>query len=955
MAGLFSTPSYLNEVQIPSSFPSPEDSVKFQAFSNRHDYVWQGDLPSLFAGIFEFSPYLTRLIEKNTAFLFEAQGADIHSLCQDIFTEIRNWDYADEAAFMAALRQAKAKIALLTALADIGGQWTLEQVTDILSRFADICCSAALECAWSYYEARGDLKGTVQGYFALALGKLGGYELNYSSDIDLVILFDERQLPYTGRKSPGDCAVRLTKKLVSLLQDRTEDGYVFRVDLRLRPDPGATAVAVSIQAAEIYYQSLAQTWERSAYIKARYICGDESCAQDFLEIMRPFIWRRHLDFAAIDDIHAMKARVHEHHAHKSINCAGHDVKLGIGGIREIEFFAQIHQLITGGRRADLQVRPTLKTLKALQDAGDISNQIYDDLKSAYVFFRTVEHRLQMVDDQQTHHIPTQEEDLQSISQFLGFSGTKAFEEEITSFLKQTHAHYEAFLPSQSSTSPSIASIKKKFPDDQLVDDLIERWRNGRYRALRTARSQQLLEAVLGDLLQAFADTTHPDHSLKRFDSFLSQLPSGVQLFSLFKTNPRLLTLISNIMGQAPALADQLSRRPALLESFLSADFFSDVPETEMLCDDLKSYLRLGQGYEDVLDRARIWLNERRFQLGVLMLEQLLDPISAARSLSRLADACVKTLLPAVEDEFSRSAGRIKDGVFAVMAMGGYGAHALTYSSDLDLVFLYDCPDGAQSEDGRRAFSASQYYSNLSQRLISALSVMTAEGRLFEIDMRLRPSGRAGIIAVSLNAFENYQNEEAWSWEHMSLTKARLITASSGLVEKFEKRLSHIIAQTHPEAKLKTDMRAMRQRYDEEFKDNSLWALMTTPGGLSDANWVVQLLLLSHGLAALNKTEFPRQLQDLGNKDILRAHEVQRLETAWKILFQARALKRLLLGSSKSIEEAEELTKLSLAKLLGHANFNESCKAIAQAKKDVAEIFEKYIGYPKRAEQSDETE
>jgi len=904
-------------------------------------------MPQLLAGIFEFSPYLTRLVEKNTDFLLNAQTTDLTALCTEIFDNLRATDanIQDDKSIMARLRDAKAKVALLTALADIGGLWSLDQVTYILSQLADISCLVTLQYAWSHYEKRGDLEGPIQGFFVLALGKLGGYELNYSSDIDLVILFDDERFPYTGRKSAGDCAVRITKKLVSLLQDRSEDGYVFRVDLRLRPDPGATPVAVSVQAAEIYYQSLAQTWERSAFIKSRYICGDEISAQRFLGIMHPFIWRRHLDFAAIDDIHAMKARVHEHHAHKTIACAGHDIKLGIGGIREIEFFAQIHQLITGGRRADLQIKPTLKTLEALMQAGDISESLHEDMSKAYIFYRSVEHRLQMVDDQQTHLIPSNDKDLERFSCFLGFQTAQTFAIDLMAHLSRVHKHYEAFLPSEQSEAPSLATLKASFPDEALVDDIVERWRNGRYRALRTARAQHLLEAVLNDILLAFSETIHPSHSLKRFDSFLSQLPAGVQLFSLFKTNPKFLHLISNIMGQAPALADQLARRPALLESFLSADFFQDVGNTSELCDDLRAFLRLAQGYEDLLDRIRIWLNERRFQLGVLILEGLLDPISAAKSLSRLADACVQTLLPEVMEEFSHSAGHIQDGSFAVIAMGGYGAHALTYSSDLDLVFLYQCPEDATSKGGRRSFSASQYYSNLSQRLISALSIMTAEGRLFEIDMRLRPSGRAGIIAVSLSAFENYQSEEAWSWEHMSLTKARLIAVSTGMKDIFRERLSPIISQQHDIDKLRADMQTMRQRYDEEFKDNDLWSLMTAPGSLSDANWSVQLLLLGHGLARLGCTEFADQLNVLKGANILSANEAQSLYDAWNMLFRARALKRLLLGPEATLDATEELIKLSLAKLLGHANFEESCDAIAKAKTDIANVFAKHIGYP----------
>lgn len=946
MAALFQTPQFLSQLKAPASYPSPRDSLKFQNFCASNAQNWNDEVARIFAGLFEFSPYLSRLLEKNVDFLHDNKDVELHEISETILSSLRsNCVDASEAEVITELRKAKGRVALLTALADIGGLWSLEEITRTLSEFADVACELALQNIWSQFQLKGEVEGDLSGFFILALGKLGGRELNFSSDIDIITIFDNDSFPYCGRKSAGDCAVKMTRKLTSLLQDRTEDGYVFRVDLRLRPDPGATPVAVSAQAAETYYQSMAQTWERSAFIKARYCAGDRTCADKFLKRLHPFIWRRHLDFAAIDDIHAMKARVHEHHAHKDMSFAGHDVKLGIGGIREIEFYAQIHQLISGGRRPDLQIRPTLETLLALSKAGDISSAVWEDLRRAYVLYRTLEHRLQMIDDQQTHKIPTDAAQISAFSHFAGYSDQSALEQQFLIQLQTTHGHYEKLLPEAQSDTSNLAQIKEEFPDPGYIDHVIESWRSTRYRALRTARAQQLLEQLLPDLLRAFSQAADPELSLKRFDSFLSQLPAGVQLFSLFKANPKLLQLVSNIMGYAPALAEQLARRPVLLESFLSVDFFSDLAETDILREDLKVYLHLARDYEDILDRTRIWVNERRFQIGVLMLEGLLDPISASQSLTRLADACVQVLLPEVIADFKESAGMITNGQFIILALGGYGAKALTYTSDLDLVFLYECPEEASSQGGRRSFAANQYYSRLSQRLISALSVLTAEGRLFEIDMRLRPSGRAGIIAVSLNAFENYQDEDAWSWEHMSLTKARPIAVSADLRGKIEDSLDTILSGKRSYDELKNDIRAMRERYDQEFKDEGLWSLMTAPGGLSDANWLVQALLIGHGKAKAFQTEFETQIEAIRRANLLPKHDCTTLFEAWTILFKARALKRLLLGPEAEIEKAPDVIKQGLAKLLGHASFQESCNAIAQAKMDIARIFNEQIGYP----------
>lgn len=897
-----------------------------------------------------FSPYLARLIRREEAFLEQAYQTSAYRLCaQEIAAmEADVAGLEDEALIKARLRQAKSRIALITALADIGGIWPLEAVTAILSDLAEAACRVALSAAWRNLARRGELAEKEAGFFILALGKLGGRELNYSSDIDLILLFDSNHFPSSGKRTPSDCAVRLTRKIADYLQDRTADGYVFRVDLRLRPDPGSTPVAMSIAAAESYYQSIGQTWERSAFIKARPIAGDQQAADKFLEHLRPFIWRRHLDFAAIDDIHTMKARIHEHHQHSGIGFAGHDIKLGLGGIREIEFFAQIHQLISGGRRNDLQIRPTLGVLKALMDAGDISQSVYDDLRAAYYFFRQVEHRLQMVNDQQTQTLPENRDELTKFAQFMGYSDLAAFKSDTLEHLTRVHAHYEELLPDDEKKPAVEAPLLAGFTDEQAAQTIIETWRSGRYRALKTARARGLLEKVFHNLLTAFSTTADPDLALKRFDQFLAQLPAGVQLFSLFNANPKLLNMVAKIMGTAPALAEQLTRRPVLLDSVLSHDFFAPLPDTKTLLEELNEQLALAHSFEEVLDRARIWVNERRFQLGVLSLEGLSTPIATGDCLTRLADATLQALFPHILSEFEHSAGEIPGGSFAILGLGGYGAKALTYTSDLDLVFLYDCPADSHSSGGRSELSANQYYSRLSQRVISALTVLTGEGRLFEIDMRLRPSGRAGIIAVSLDAFTRYQAEEAWSWEHMTLTKARIIVAPSPFRDQIEAAIRHILSQKRDRQTLIKDVQDMRRRYDQEFKPDGRWHLNSAHGGLADLNWVVQTKLLENGLtSAFEASTMEDQLRLLATHDVLEKAETDRLTNAWRLLFSARAIRRLLLGPKGEVEKAPDAVKRTLAKLLGDASFKASCERLDGTLAEVAAIFARHIGYPEK--------
>ena len=588
-----------------------------------------------------------------------------------------------------------------------------------------------------------------------------------------------------------------------ILDERTGDGYVFRTDLRLRPDPRSTPLAISVPAALTYYETVGQNWERAALIKARPVAGDLIAARHFLAELQPFVWRKNLDFAAIEDIHSIKRQIQAHKGGGRIAVEGHDIKTGRGGIREIEFFAQTQQLIWGGRMRALRVGPTCAALRALAATGRIDAAACDALIDHYRFLRRVEHRLQMVEDAQTHRLPSDRAGIARLAVFLGYKDPDGFVAELRARLGAVEKHYaELFEEAPSLAGPgnlvftgteddpeTLATLARLgFAEPAQVAAMVRGWHHGRIRATRSQRAREILTEFVPELLRVFGGTAHPDTAILRFDRFLSQLPAGVQLFSLFHANPGLFSLVADIMAEAPLLAESLAHRPALLDAVLTAEFSARLPGRDGLADDLAALLSGARGFEDMLDLLRRWTNERRFQVGVQLLRRTIDGNEAGAALADIADAGLAALLPAVAADFARAHGEVPGGAFAIVAMGRLGSREMTLASDLDLILIYDAPDDVRrAPTGPRPLAVSAYYARLSQRLISAMTAPTAEGRLYEVDMRLRPSGESGPIASSLAAFAQYQREAAWTWEHMALTRARPIAGDPALARTSRRR------------------------------------------------------------------------------------------------------------------------------------------------------------------------
>jgi [glutamine synthetase] adenylyltransferase / [glutamine synthetase]-adenylyl-L-tyrosine phosphorylase len=742
-----------------------------------------------------------------------------------------------------ALRRAKGDIALAVAIADLSGLWSLEQVTRALSDFADMALDRAVEAAL----AERDAPNT--GFSVLALGKLGSHELNYSSDVDLILLYDPDVIPVREREDHAEAAARIARRIVQIMEAPTAAGYVFRTDLRLRPMPEATPPALPFHAAESYYQSEALTWERVAFIRARACAGDVLRGEAFLAAIRPFVWRRSLDYTAIRDIQAVSLRIRDHYEAGQAVGPGFDLKRGRGGIREIEFYAQIHQMVWGGRDPGLRTGDTLAALAALARAGRIDAHLADRLGNAYRWLRTAEHRFQMRADEQTHVVPTGAAQRNAATTLSGFTDWPAMERRLKCETQVVADAYDMLITEaggeHAPTDPAAlkAWLKQLGVKPMGLAPLIERWRTGQFRALRSESARAAFEALLPGLLRTLAEAGDPVQAAQRFDTFLTQLPAGLQFFALLQANPRLLPLLGQLLGITPVLANALAREPALIDVLLTDGAFAPLPDADVLLRDLRA--RAGNGeVEDVLDRVRRWTGEHRFQVGAQLIEAMVDPLIAARSLSDLADAALEVLAATVARAFAVQHGKVPGGELLVLAMGRYGGGRLSHASDLDLVYLFTGDFDAVS-DGAKPLAATAYFNRLATRLTAALSAPTAAGALYEVDTRLRPSGTQGLLAISVDSFAKYQREAAWTWEHLALTRARVVAGDAATVTPV---IDEILDRPRDAATLRKDVLAMRGDIDAAKPGQGLWDVKLGKGGLIDIEFITHFLQLRDHIA-----------------------------------------------------------------------------------------------------------
>ena len=871
------------------------------------------DLRKLITGTAGSSPYLADLLRRETAWVTTAlRGPD--AAITSLLAGVGNIAEADLAA---DLRRDKRRIAVLTALADLAGIWPLEKVTQILTDFADAAVQVTITTLVAAEVRRGKITASddpanAAGMVVLAMGKMGAGELNYSSDIDLICLFDETRFDPDDYHDVRAAFIRVTRKMTAVLSDVRGGGYVFRTDLRLRPDPSVTPVCLSAEAAERYYESVGRTWERAAFIKARVCAGDKAAGARFLETLRPFVWRKHLDFAAIQDAHDMRLKIREH---KGLNGAlvleGHNIKLGRGGIREIEFFTQTRQLIAGGRDQTLRPRGTRDGLDRLAQAGWIAAETAAQLYDHYRFLREVEHRLQMMNDAQTQTLPQDDAGFARLAALMGV-GVDALRDDLMTRIEAVNRLTDDFF------APDAPA---PLADPDWGSAITSQW--PRYPALRSARATEIFARLKPEILRSLQDADKPDEALGQFDRFLASLPAGVQLFALFEANPQLMKLIVDICATAPALAQYLGRNAGVLDAVIGGAFFSDWPGVASLQAELAATLSASPDYEAQLIAARRWAKEWHFRVGVHFLRGLIDAAQAGVQYAQLAEAVIAALWPVVAAQFSEKHGAMPGRGGAVVAMGSLGLGQLTATSDLDLIMIYDA-QGIDGSQGPRPLPTRTYFARLTQALVTALTAPMSEGRLYEVDMRLRPSGRQGPVATSFAAFKDYQKTQAWTWEHLALTRARAIAGDPSLLSEFEVFRRNLLREKSHNPTIAADVIDMRRRLSEAKPAQNAQDVKNGPGHLQDIALFAQAIALKSGDGA---AAIPAQLQSGVAAGLLDAADADELSQHAQLWWNVQTASRLLANDRFEMTSLGEGAKRLLLRVTDHASIPELAEAL----------------------------
>ncbi len=925
---------------------------------------WDGRDPAraLIEGVAGCSPYLARLIARHPEMARAALASSLRqSLERVVSAAWKASEEVEQSAHMKALRLAKSDAALSFALGEIAGAWTTMEATDALSQFADACAGSAMRIALRQatrlgFRATDEARPEIGcGVVALAMGKHGAFELNYSSDIDLVILFDSASDALGGREESKRVAVAVARAIVKILNDQTADGYVFRTDLRLRPDPGVSAAAVSINAAETYYESYGQNWERAAFIKARSAAGDLPLGDEFIRRLRPFIWRKFLDFAAIEEIHAVMRQIHAGKGAGDFDFFGHDLKRGRGGIREIEFYVQAQQLIGGGKNPAFRARATLEAMAALASAGVVAGETADALSERYRYLRKVEHRLQMIADEQTHRIPQTEVEASRLAAFLGEPSLPALEARLGEVFRSTHRLTTPFFQPETRATATIGPLSFTGVDNdpatiatlralgferpEQVADSFRRWHAGETRATRSARARTLLAKIAPQLIEALARAGSPDDAFAAFDGFLRGLPAGVQIFSLFLNRPDVFERLVRIMALSPYLAREVARRAYLAEALIESRWPEPAPSEAEL--EAKLAVRLGAAdhYEAVLSAVRRWASEESLSVSAQLLVGAIAPDAAAERFTQIAETSLRALFDAAKNESERLFGVI-DGTIAIVALGRLGARAMTAASDVDLMFIYEAGDGARAS-GEAALDAVTYYARLVRRFLAAVTTPTEEGVLYDVDMQLRPSGAKGPAAVSLASFRHYYANEAWTWEKMALTKARVFAGDPALGARIMAAVDQTLAAPREAAATARDVEAMRQRLRSAKPGLGPWDLKNAVGGFIEADFTVQYLILAHvsGMDAATRRDRGSAIRALRDRGALAPDAAAVLANAHVVLESIQQMSRAATGGVFAPGAAGDAVRRLMAALLDADEITDAEARLISLEAGVRSVYE----------------
>ncbi len=900
----------------------------------------------LLESIFSNSPFLTQCALGDVRFLRQVLGEGPDTALADISSRLKD-ELAremDRDRLMRELRLARRRVALLVALADITGHWPLERVTQALSDFADAALSAAISHLLLEAAGKGDLvlsdphfPEDGAGYVALAMGKHGARELNYSSDIDLIILYEPMKVDYRGSRSVQETFIRMTRRLVQIMQDRTADGYVARVDLRLRPDPGSSQVAIPCAAAQAYYTARGENWERAAMIKARPAAGDLALGRHFLDELTAFVWREQMDFWMIRDIQAIKQRINAERGGGEIEFLGHNVKLGRGGIREIEFFAQTQQLIFGGRDPYLRCLRTVEALTTLAEAGCIDDRVADELTEAYEFLRQLEHRLQMVADQQTQTLPGDAAEMTRLAGFMGFDDVDDFRGTLFHHLHRVEAHYSEFFEDAADPATPLAlDLNGDMPNDQSIAllgeigfaapapafDQLQRWHDGGLPATRDPRGLKLLQALIPRILESVAKRTDPDGVLDRFGEFLVGLRAGVRCLSLLSANPAQLELLVEIVATAPALTDLVCRQPDRLEGALSAGAHNPLPERRLLFADSAEALGKATDLQSAVEIAAIWANDHRFQIAVGVLRHAIDATDAGHVLSDIADAMVHHLHDRLARELARELAGDDGppgGDMVILGYGPYGARELAVCSPLEILFVHD-------EDQ----AAASFYPRLARRLTTVLSARTASGPICEIELGPSPWGARGPIVTSFDAFEVHLGDDASGEQLRALAQARVVSGPTELAERIVDAIRNRLTQGSDRSIFRAD----------HADATGFWDLRRRRGGLGDLDGLVRELQRRHAPANpdLMAVPIPVALAGLGALGLIDEPRLKRLIDAYHLFRQLDNMLAVVVGTGFERLSTSAGAKSVLVRAADAPDFAALSQAVEDAARTVLAAF-----------------
>ncbi|QKT03233.1 bifunctional [glutamate--ammonia ligase]-adenylyl-L-tyrosine phosphorylase/[glutamate--ammonia-ligase] adenylyltransferase [Ectothiorhodospiraceae bacterium 2226] len=867
----------------------------------------------------------------------EAVQAALAEALQGVPDEARG-----EAELGEALRRARRRVWMQLALRDIAGVAPLEEVVAALSAFADAAIGAALARLYRWQCAElgtpCDAGGRPQHMVVLGMGKLGGGELNFSSDVDLIFAYPEEG---ETRGGPGraraneEFFTRLGRRLIGLLSQPTPEGFVFRVDVRLRPFGDSGPLALSFDALEQYYQVHGREWERYAMLKARPLTGDPEDVRQLMALLRPFVYRRYLDFGSFESLREMKQLINQEVRRKGMD---ENVKLGAGGIREVEFIAQAFQLIRGGREPELQERSLLVILERLAALNYLPHYVAEALRASYRFLRRTEHRVQQFADQQTHALPQDPEGRARLAYGMGYASWEAFAAELASHRGRVHEqfaqvfeapqtrHAEAdeldlagvWLDTLEPAAAESALQAAGFADPAAARARLTGLREGHTGRSLSGRGRTRLERLMPLLIGAVGQAEEPDRTLGRVVHLIEVIAQRTAYLALLVENPMALSQLVRLCSASSWVTSLLAQHPLLLDELLDPRALYAPPDKAAMAAELRARLaRLDpEDLEQRMDALRHFKQAQTLRVAAADVAAAMPLMVVSDHLTWLAEVVLDEVLELAWGHLVARHGRpvcsadgtVCDKGFAIVAYGKLGGIELGYGSDLDVVFVHGGDDDARLTEGDRPIPNAQFFARLGQRIIHLLTAHTAAGVLYEVDLRLRPSGASGLLVTGLDALAEYQRSEAWTWEHQALVRARVVAGDPLIADGFGKVRAEVLSRARDAAALREDVRAMRARMREALAAPAAagFDLKQGAGGIADIEFMVQYGVLSWAHkhpALLRYTDNIRLLAGFAEAGLLPPEQAQLLSDAYRT-FRAR-LHRLTLQGLPPVVPADE--------------------------------------------------